>query len=135
MNYKDNVHKNLILIIINIYIILFLFFIVFSYIYKIPKYTTIHGVVVKNGLIEILVKDSVKNLIYKNSYIYLDNKKNNYKIEEVILNAYRKDNISYHVFYINCNTYDYIENDPINLIFRKNNIKVMSLFETIWKGE
>lgn len=132
MKLRNYEKKSIVVFFITILLFGILGLAIFTCFYKIPTYRVITGVVFKDDLIEVMVTDSELKQMYKNSMFYIDDKKYNYSIEEVILKALVKDHENYNVVYIGCLIDDRKENDVVELVFRNEKVKLFKMFEVIW---
>lgn len=120
-----------------IFIIFINLIILFSYSFnkKIITYELINASYVKDDLIQILVTDKQLKNIYKNKYLFINNRKRKIRIEKVdkyILKRYKK---SYHSVLLNVELdKKYKNNDLIELFFFKEKINVYSMIKVVWKG-
>ena len=131
-NYEKRSFILIFILILFVFIFLFCCLLMF---YKIPKYYLINGVVFKDNVVEVMVDDDELRLFYKNKYIYINNKKYEYDISNIVLDVLIQDGKKYSLIYIDCDLRNEKENDIVKITIKKENIKLFRIFETIWESE
>ncbi len=133
MNVRNYEKNSGVLFLTMFFLLVIVIMTIFSFYYKINDYYLIRGIVFKEDLIEIVLSNEEKKILYKNSFLYIDGKKYNYDIEKVINNALVKNEESYDIFYIKCDLKAEKEGDVIDLVFMTNRIKLYEIFKLIWE--
>ena len=133
MNVRNYEKNSGVLFLTMFFLLVIVIMTIFSFYYKINDYYLIRGIVFKEDLIEIVLSNEEKKILYKNSFLYIDGKKYNYDIEKVINNALVKNEESYDIFYIKCDLKSEKEGDVIDLVFMTNRIKLYEIFKLIWE--
>ncbi len=128
---KNNYEKFEVCILI-IFIIIFIEFLFIICLYKINLniYKTYNCVVIKDDLVYLFIdKDDLK-IFNSNKYIYYKNKKRKFEIIEVQRNITKK----YHEIVIKFK-FKNKSYDSINISIFKKKIKLIHLFDVIWKED
>ena len=111
-NYEKRSFILILILILLIFIFLFCCLLMF---YKIPKYCLINGIIFKDNVVEVMVIDEELKLFYKNKYIYINNKKYNYDISNIMLDVLTQDGKKYNLIYIDCDLKNEKENDIVKI--------------------
>ncbi|MDD5888550.1 MAG: hypothetical protein PUC82_03575 [bacterium] len=93
------------------------------------------GVVFKDDLLELVASDEELKRIYKNGQFYIDDKKYKYVIENVIKDAFSKNEETYNIVYLACKLSNEKEKDVVDLVFLDGKFYLFRIFELIWKGD
>ena len=107
----------------------------FSYFYRVTNYVLISGVVFKDDVIEVMVLEDEKNLIYSNGSMYIDGNKYSYDIINVIDSALVKNGSKYSIMYLKCLVNDFSENSVVNLVFIKDRGRLYEFLKLIWGSD
>ena len=135
MKSKNYERRKEIIILLEVFFLAILGLIIYTIFHKIPSHYLIKGVVFKDNLLEVIVSKKELQTLYKNGSLYIDDKKYKYAIDNVILDALKKDKKSYNIAYISCNLSNEKENDIIDLVFVEERIYLFEIFKLIWKGD
>ena len=113
-------------LVISMCIIIFIIEVIFTFLLittKEYKYKKINGVVVKDNLVDIVIPSKEKNIIYKNKYLYLNDKKIKFKIVEEKKNVYKHNKEKYHELLVSYK-FDkkYKTSDILSISIKKKNI-------------
>ncbi len=135
MKLRNYEKRGIILFLIFLFILVVVFIVIYSFFYKIDSYYLIRGVVFRDDLLEVVVDSYEKKVLYQNGFVYIDGKKYNYDIKNVLDDALFKDEVGYSVIYIECDLNNEKENDIVDLIFLKEKIRLVEIFKLIWKGD
>ena len=99
-------------------------------------YENIQGIVIKDNLVNLIITDKQNKILNKNSNLYLNGKKVNYKIIEDRGYVLKKDRIKYKNVLIRIKfNKKYKVNDSLNLIFKSKKIKTIEIFKIVWEGD
>lgn len=135
MKLRNYENKFRLLVIITIFLVFFCFVCLFSYFYKTINYTLINGIIFKDDIIEVMVLEEDKRLIYNNGFMYIDGKKYSYEIINVIDSVIIKKNTEYSLMYLKCLTKDFSENSVVNLVFIKDRGRLYEILKLIWESD
>ena len=133
---KSYENKTIIITVTIIFLVIEIIFISLLFIKKEYVYETISGLVIdKNKVIFLLDKEEEKN-IYKNTYVYYNNRKVKIEILEnhgvVLTNKEKK----YKELLLKIKIGNkYKANDSINISIKKNKVKLIKLIKKIWDGD
>lgn len=133
---KSYENKTIIITVTIIFLVIEIIFISLLFIKKEYVYETISGLVIdKNKVIFLLDKEEEKN-IYKNTYVYYNNRKVKIEILEnhgvVLTNKEKK----YKELLLKIKIGNkYKANDSINISIKTNKIKLIKLIKKIWDGD
>lgn len=133
---KSYENKAIIITVTIIFLVIEIIFISLLFIKKEYVYETISGLVIdKNKVIFLLDKEEEKN-IYKNTYVYYNNRKVKIEILEnhgvVLKNKEKK----YKELLLKIKIGNkYKANDSINISIKTNKIKLIKLIKKIWDGD
>lgn len=93
------------------------------------------GIVLDKDLVILVVDDKERKNIYNNTFLYLNSKKERYKIIEDKGIILKKDKMNYHEILVKINfDKDYKINDTINLSIKTKKIRLIEIFKIIWEG-
>ena len=100
------------------------------------KYDKINGVVVKNNLIDIIISKEQRDIMYKNNYLYMNEKKIKYKIEEERKNVYKHNGKKYYELLISYR-FDkkYKSSGIISISIKRKKYRLIEIFKLIWDGD
>ena len=115
-------------------LVLIVFFLIYSFQNRISNYLLINGTISGDNLASILVTQKELDVLYKNKYLYFNNKKFRYKVNNVMRDAVIK-NENYHFVVISFKIGDqYKINDNISIVIGNGRISFYKMFESMWKG-
>ena len=124
-----------------LFLCLFVFFLEFIFIlflfnnkeYKYDQYT---GVVVKDNLMTIIIPNEKRKVLYKNRYLYHNDKKIKYRIIEEKKNLYKNNGKQYHELLIDFR-FDkkYRTSDVVTISIKKEKYRLIEMFKLIWDGD
>lgn len=110
-------------------------FVLFS-INKINIYENVSGIVVKDDLVVLIINNKTKKIIYKNSLLYLNNKKLKYEIVEDRGYVLKRNKEDYSEILISFKfDKNYKVNDSLQLTLKKEKINIIEIFKIIWEGD
>lgn len=133
MKLKNYEKKGIIVFFIIILLLGVIALTIFTFIYKMPAYYSITGVIFKDDLIEVMITDEELKKIHNNGYFYIYDKKYKYDIKEVVNNALVQNSKNYNLTYIECLLEKEKEKDVIEMVFKDKNVKLFKIFEVIWR--
>lgn len=136
MKVRNYEKKTLIYILLIFLILLEIIIVILFYKNKINIYENIQGVVVKDNLVVLIVNDKTKKIIYKNTLLYLNNKKIKYEITEDRGYVLKRNKEKYSEILISFKfDKNYKVNDSLQLMFKKKKIRIIEIFKIIWEGD
>lgn len=136
MKVRNYEKKTLIYILLIFLILLEIIILILFYKNKINIYENIPGVVVKDNLVVLIVNDKTKKIIYKNTLLYLNNKKIKYEIIEDRGYVLKRNKEKYSEILISFKfDKNYKVNDSLQLMFKKKKIRIIEIFKIIWEGD
>lgn len=136
MKVRNYEKKTLIYILLIFLILLEIIIVILCYKNKINIYENIQGVVVKDNLVVLIVNDKTKKIIYKNTLLYLNNKKIKYEIIEDRGYVLKRNKEKYSEILISFKfDKNYKVNDSLQLMFKKKKIRIIEIFKIIWEGD
>ena len=136
MKVRNYEKKTLIYILLIFLILLEIIIVILFYKNKINIYENIPGVVVKDNLVVLIVNDKTKKIIYKNTLLYLNNKKIKYEIIEDRGYVLKRNKEKYSEILISFKfDKNYKVNDSLQLMFKKKKIRIIEIFKIIWEGD
>lgn len=111
-------------------------FILFLFNNKEYKYDQYTGVVVKDNLMTIIIPKEKRKILYKNRYLYHNDKKIKYKIIEEKKNLYKNNGKQYHELLIDFR-FDkkYKTSDVVTISIKKEKYRLIEMFKLIWDGD
>lgn len=111
-------------------------FILFLFNNKEYKYDQYTGVVVKDNLMTIIIPKEKRKILYKNRYLYHNDKKIKYKIIEEKKNLYKNNGKQYHELLIDFR-FDkkYRTSDVVTISIKKEKYRLIEMFKLIWDGD
>lgn len=121
-----------IFLVIFLFILLFGFF-VYTWCKKINSYSLVTGRVRKKNLVELYIKDKDMNIIYKNSNVYIDDKKLSFSIFEVNKDILIDSNDKYNLVLLKTKT-SLRDGEIVELTFNDKRISLFKIYDVIWKG-
>lgn len=98
---------------------------------KINNYEIFNGIVIKDRLVEVLISDNDMTLFNSNSYIYYDNKRIEFEVEEVKRGIIK----NYNSVLIKCNTKNKKVNDVFTFSIFEEKFAIIKIFKIIWKDD
>lgn len=122
------------LLIIGILILeLIFFFLLYSY--KEFNYKKINGIVVKDNVMALVLSKEEREILYKNSYLLMNDKLKKYIILEDNGVFIKKRNKKYYEIIIKVKIdRQYKTNDSIEINLKDNKYRVIEMFKLIWGG-
>lgn len=136
MKVRNYEKKTLIYILLIFLILLEIIIVILFYKNKINIYENIQGVVVKDNLVVLIVNNKTKKIIYKNTLLYLNNKKIKYEIIEDRGYVLKRNKEKYSEILISFKfDKNYKVNDSLQLMFKKKKIRIIEIFKIIWEGD
>lgn len=96
------------------------------------KYEKISGIVVKKNLLMVVASPTTRKILYKNKYLYSNDKKIKYEIieeQDKIDDNYNEILIKY-----NFNK-EYKDKETISISVKKEKYKLIEIFKIIWDGD
>ena len=136
MKVRNYEKKTLIYILLIFLILLEIIIVILFYKNKINIYENIQGVVVKDKIVVLIVNDKTKKIIYKNTLLYLNNKKIKYEIIEDRGYVLKRNKEKYSEILISFKfDKNYKVNDSLQLMFKKKKIRIIEIFKIIWEGD
>lgn len=135
MKIKKYESNEIIIVLSIIFIIITITLFVSSFKRKEYKYDELTGIVLGDNLLIIVAEEKTRKTIYNNSSMYLNSKKEKYKIVEdngVILT---KDKNKYYELLVKIK-FDkkYKSNDTIKLSIKTEKMRLIEMFKIIWEG-
>ena len=124
-----------------LFIYLFTFILEFIYVIvlfenKEYKYEKITAMVVKNNLAIIVISPQNKKLLYKNKYLFINNKKKKYEIVEERNNTIRQGKNKYYEVLIKFKfDKNYKSSDIMSISIKKEKYRMIEIFSLIWDGD
>lgn len=111
-------------------------FILFLFDNKEYKYDQYTGVVVKDNLMTIIIPNEKRKVLYKNRYLYHNDKKIKYRIIEEKKNLYKNNGKQYHELLIDFR-FDkkYKTSDVVTISIKKEKYRLIEMFKLIWDGD
>ncbi len=111
-------------------------FILFLFNNKEYKYDQYTGVVVKDNLMTIIIPNEKRKVLYKNRYLYHNDKKIKYRIIEEKKNLYKNNGKQYHELLIDFR-FDkkYRTSDVVTISIKKEKYRLIEMFKLIWDGD
>ena len=111
-------------------------FILFLFNNKEYKYDQYMGVVVKDNLMTIIIPNEKRKVLYKNRYLYDNDKKIKYRIIEEKKNLYKNNGKQYHELLIDFR-FDkkYKTSDVVTISIKKEKYRLIEMFKLIWDGD
>ena len=135
MKLRNYENKFAVLFLVIIFFMFIFLLCLFSYFYRVTNYVLIGGVVFKDDVIEVMVLEDEKNLIYSNGSMYIDGNKYSYDIINVIDSALVKNGSKYSIMYLKCLVNDFSENSVVNLVFIKDRGRLYEFLKLIWGSD
>lgn len=135
MKLRNYENKFAVLFLVIIFFMFIFLLCLFSYFYRVTNYVLISGVVFKDDVIEVMVLEDEKNLIYSNGSMYIDGNKYSYDIINVIDSALVKNGSKYSIMYLKCLVNDFSENSVVNLVFIKDRGRLYEFLKLIWGSD
>lgn len=118
-----------------VFLIIVVLVICFMSFYKIPSYLTIQGVFTNDNVIEVMLDKNTTKVLYRNSNLYIDNKKYKFNIRGTITDALTKDSKKYNISYIECSKNKYKDKDIVELVLFREKVSLIKVFGLIWKED
>ena len=132
-NYEKNILIYLFILFLTVIEVLFFFYL---YNKKMYIYESLNGVVVKDNLVLLIVSEENNKILNKNKYMFINGEKIKYKIYEdrgyVIKNKKEKYKEILLEFKFDKK---YKTNDSLQLVLKKEKIRIIEIFKIIWEGE
>lgn len=100
---------------------------------KITLFKEFSCVVEKKDLLVVMLNEEEMKLFRRNKCIYVGNEKVNYKINKVIKNILKKDNVFYNQVFIEVDIDDKCrENDIVFVSMAEKNVSLINIFKIMW---
>lgn len=132
-NYEKKILINFLLIFL---ILLEIIIFILCFINKMNVYENISGIVLKDDLVVLIVNNETKKNIYKNTLLYLNNKKIKYEIVEDRGYILKRNKEEYSEILISFKfDKNYKVNDSLQLMLKKEKIRIIEIFKIIWEGD
>ena len=132
-NYEKKILINFLLIFL---VLLEIIVFILCFIYKMNVYENISGIVLKDDLVVLIVNNETKKNIYKNILLYLNNKKIKYEIVEDRGYILKRNKEEYSEILISFKfDKNYKVNDSLQLMLKKEKIRIIEIFKIIWEGD
>lgn len=110
------------------------FFLIYSFQNRIPNYLLINGTVSGDDSINVLVTQEELDILYRNKYLYFNNRKVKYHLKSVIRDALVRDG-NYHYVVISFKIDNkYKINDSISVVIGDGKISFYKIFKSMWEG-
>ena len=122
------------LLILLVFLMEIIFFLILKN-YKIYNYKKYDCIVTNKNICLLIINKKEKNILYKNSSLYLENKLKKYKILEdndVIINKGRK---KYNEVLISYKLNNSKTNDVLKIVFQNKKESLINIFKLIWDGD
>ena len=134
MRQKAYQSRLLITYLIMLTIILEVIFIFILNSYKIYKYKEFYCIMSQKNTCLLVIKKKEKKLLYKNSILYIKNKKIKFQIVEDNGIVITKNKEIYNEVLIKLNR-NYPGKDTLNVLLPDKKIKLLEIFKLIWEGD
>ena len=132
-NYEKKILINFLLIFL---VLLEIIVFILCFIYKMNVYENISGIVLKDDLVVLIVNNGTKKNIYKTTLLYLNNKKIKYEIVEDRGYILKRNKEEYSEILISFKfDKNYKVNDSLQLMLKKEKIRIIEIFKIIWEGD
>lgn len=119
-----------------VYFIFLIIFMIGTFSFRIYEYIIINGIVLKDGLVEIVVDKEQKKNLYKNKFIFYEGEKVEFKIEEVVLDFFKSDDKYYDKIFISVKyNKEFGVGEVIKFSIKNKKIWFIKIYEVILKGE
>lgn len=103
---------------------------------RIIIYRSLTSTVITHDLIEVVMDDKDLKALYKNKYLYYNNKKYPIKIEKITRNILQRNNNYYHYVILDLKLPKKVKvNDVIKFNLEDYKISLVDMFKTCWKGD
>lgn len=111
-------------------------FVITIYNYKEYKYEKLTATVIKDNLVVLVISSNTKKLLYKNKYLYLNDKKISYKIIEEKQSVIKNGKENYYEILINYKfDKQYKTSDIMFVSIKKEKYRIIEIFKLIWDGD
>lgn len=136
MRIKKYEKNSFVLFICFIIFIFELIFFILIYERKEYKYEKITTTVVKKNLVLIVVSKDTKQILYKNKYLYLNDKKKKYAIVEERESVIRQGRKKYYELLISYKfDKNYKSSDIMSVSVKNEKYRMIEIFKLIWDGD
>lgn len=136
MKCRNYEKQELVILIIIIVFLLELVFFTIIFLKKEYSYKKMTGIVLKEEVVIIVVSKAERKIIYKNHFLYLNDKKLEYEILEDRGAIITKGNTKYYEILLGFKfPKKYKVNDILELSIKEKKHKVIEMFKIIWEGE
>lgn len=134
---KKNYEKDTLAIITCLIVFLLeIIFVAFLREYKMYNYKQISSIYVDDDNIMSFVDEEERKILYKNKYIYIDNKKLEYEIRKDNGVTINSNNKKYYEIYLKVKiNKKYKLNDNINVVIKDKKINMLEMFKLVWVGD
>lgn len=117
-------------------LILEIIFVITIYKHKEYKYEKLTATVIKDNLVVLVISSNTKKVLYKNKYLYLNDKKKKYKIIEEKQSVIKKGKKKYYEVLINYKfDKQYKTSDIMFISIKKEKYRIIEIFKLIWDGD
>ena len=135
MKVKNYEKTSLITLIIIILMVIEMVLGVFLYQFRIYNYKKLTGIIFNNNLVTLIVDKNDKKIINSNRFLYLNNKRLKYKIEEDKGFIMKKNNKKYYEILINIKTpKNKKTNEVLEFTIKTKKERITRIFKKIWEG-
>lgn len=130
MKYEDYslLNFNIVLFILSIMIIISI-----SIFYKINIFSNYKLIYYNDNTYQTILSDKELKDFYKNSTLYINNKKYSFKIDRINKNILKKDNTNYNEIFIIIKNNKYKTNDIVDISILKRKVPIIEIFTSIYK--
>lgn len=118
-----------------LFLILLIFFIIYTFNNKIYTYQTIQALVVDKNKISIVVHSKEKRKISQNNVFYINNKKKKYTLLEVEKIANETTKEYYNLILKLPLNEKYKLNDILKIEIQNKKIRIIEIFKVIWESD
>ena len=122
------------LLILIIFLMEIIFFLVLKN-YKIYNYKKYDCIVTNKNICLLIINKKEKNILYKNSSLYLENKLKKYKILEDNDVIITKGKEKYNEVLIGFKFNNSKTNDVLKIVFKNKKESLINIFKLIWDGD
>ena len=117
-----------------LFFILCFFIIYFIFMSKICIFESYNIIYINNNLYEIIVSDRELNNFYKNSSLYIENKKYKYSIDKVNKNIMNNNNVNYSEMFLNIDKTNYKSNDIVKISILNRKERLIYIIKNVFNS-
>lgn len=117
-----------------LFFILCFFIIYFIFMSKICIFESYNIIYINNNLYEIIVSDRELNNFYKNSSLYIENKKYKYSIDKVNKNIMNNNNVNYSEMFLNIDKTNYKSNDIVKISILNRRERLIYIIKNVFNS-